>query len=72
MAGICHICNRPVARRYVNEAVGEFCAHPCHWPYLSSPDVARASIALDRVPWLNAEELRVAWQARETWVQGEV
>lgn len=59
----CHICNRPVSDRYVNKTAGEACAHPCHWPYLSAQDVAKASMVLDRIRFVNADALRKVWAA---------
>lgn len=46
---MCPICIRPRSDRYTNEAANEACADPCHWPYLSAEEVAKASQALDRI-----------------------
>jgi len=45
----CPICTKPRDKRYQNVSAGEACVHPCHWPYMSSDEIASASIALDRI-----------------------
>jgi len=59
----CPICTRPRDARYVNSSAGEECVHPCHWPYLSSQEVARASQVLDRITYVNGKALRAVWEA---------
>lgn len=59
----CHICGKPRDKRYENRAASESCVHPCHWPYLSSAQVAAASIALDKINGhgVNVSALKQAW-----------
>jgi hypothetical protein len=59
---MCPICIKPRNARYENEAAGEACVHPCHWPYLSAAEVAKASIALDKITYINAGALRAVWR----------